>query len=103
MRISGHDLAGPVPAEAGGTFFEHSTKARVPLTDSRQSGNRGIPEDDGLVAHPLRVMPCRVDGLTDLNHDIRELRLVIEAGGRVLLGRGMARRDIHADAFFTGA
>jgi hypothetical protein len=51
---------------------------------------------------PARARVTRGNGLTDLTHDIRELRLVIEAAGRVLLGRGMARRDIHADAFFTG-
>lgn len=81
MRVCGRDLAEPVAAEAGETFFEHSIKARVPLTDSRQSGNRGIREDKGLAAHPSRVMLCRVDGLADLTHDIRELRLAIAAGG----------------------
>jgi len=81
VRISGHDLAEPVTVEAGGTFFEHTAKTRVPLTDTRQSGKRGILEDEGLAAHPSRVMLCRVDRLTDLTHDIRELRLVIEAGG----------------------
>ena len=28
--------------------------------------------------------------------------VMVEAAGRVLLGRGMAPRDIHADAFFSG-
>jgi ferredoxin-NAD(P)+ reductase (naphthalene dioxygenase ferredoxin-specific) len=51
------------------------------LADSRHSGKRGILEQRGSVAHPARVMRCRVDGLTDLNHDMRELRLVVEAGG----------------------
>jgi ferredoxin-NAD(P)+ reductase (naphthalene dioxygenase ferredoxin-specific) len=81
VRISGHELADPVSAEAGETFSEHSIKARAPLRDSRQSGDRGILEGEGLAAHPPRVTLCRVDGLTDLTHDIRELRLVIEAGG----------------------
>jgi naphthalene 1,2-dioxygenase ferredoxin reductase component len=81
VRISGHDLAEPVPVEAGGIFFEHSIKTRVPLTDTRQSGKRGILEDEGRAPHSSRVMLCRVDGLTELTHDIRELRLVIEAGG----------------------
>lgn len=81
MRISGHDLAEPVPVEAGDVVFEHLKKVRVPLTDSRQSGNRGIRENDGLPAHPSRTMLCRVDGLTDLTHDIRELGLAIETGG----------------------
>jgi len=53
----------------------------LPLTDTRQSGNRGTLEDEGLEAHPSRIVLCRVDGLTDLTRDIRELRLAIEAGG----------------------
>lgn len=81
MRSSGHDLAELVSAWASEIFFEHSTKARVPLTQSRQSGKRGIPEDETLVAHPSCVLRCRVDGLADLTYDIRELGLAIEAGG----------------------
>jgi ferredoxin-NAD(P)+ reductase (naphthalene dioxygenase ferredoxin-specific) len=81
VRINWHDLAEPVPIEASDTFFDYLIKARVPLTDSRQSGNRGILENEGLRAHPSRVVLCRVDGLNDLTHDIRELRLAIEAGG----------------------
>jgi len=81
VRISGHDLAEPAPAEAGETFFKHSIEARVLLTDSGQSGNRGILEDEGLAAHPSRVLLCRVDGIADLTYGIRELRLAIETGG----------------------
>jgi len=81
VRISGHDLAEPVPFWVGVTFFKPWIEAKVPLTDSRQSGKRGTPGDDGLGAHPWRVALCRVDGLTDLTHDIRELRLAIETGG----------------------
>jgi CDP-4-dehydro-6-deoxyglucose reductase/ferredoxin-NAD(P)+ reductase (naphthalene dioxygenase ferredoxin-specific) len=51
------------------------------LTDTRQSGKRGILEDEGVAAHPSRVVLCRVDRVTNLTHDIRELRLAIEAGG----------------------
>ncbi len=81
MRISGHDPAGPVPVGVGAVIREHSIKARLPLTDSRQSGNRNDLENEGLEAHPARELVCRIDGLTDLTHDIRELRLAIEAGG----------------------
>ncbi len=81
MRSGGHDLAGSVAAGAGQVFFEHSFNARVPLTDSRQGGNRGTLEHERLAPHPLRVMRCRVDGLADLTPHIRELRLAIDAGG----------------------
>jgi hypothetical protein len=36
VRISGHDLAEPVPALAGGFFFKHSIKTRAPLMDFGQ-------------------------------------------------------------------
>lgn len=81
MRISGHDPAGPVPVGVGADILEHSIKARLPLTDSRRSGNRDDLENEGLEAHPARELLCRIAGLTDLTHDIRELRLAIEAGG----------------------
>lgn len=38
-------------------------------------------EAEEVVLHPSRVMRCRVRGLSDLTHDIKELRLSIEAGG----------------------
>jgi CDP-4-dehydro-6-deoxyglucose reductase/ferredoxin-NAD(P)+ reductase (naphthalene dioxygenase ferredoxin-specific) len=38
-------------------------------------------ETEELVLHPSRVMHCRVVGLANLTHDIREVRLSIEAGG----------------------
>ena len=81
MRSSGHELAEPLPAGAREIFFEHSTKARMPLTQSRQSGERGIPENEWRALQASRVLLCRVDRLTDLTYDIRELRLAIEAGG----------------------
>jgi len=70
-----------MPVGSDRIFFEHSIEARSPLMDSGQGGKRGTIEDNGLAAHPARVLLCRVDGLTDLTHDIRELRLAIEAGG----------------------
>jgi ferredoxin-NAD(P)+ reductase (naphthalene dioxygenase ferredoxin-specific) len=81
VRTSGDDLAEPVAVEAGDIVFDYLIKARVPLTDSRQSGNRGLREDEGLATPAARVMLCRVDGVADLTQDIRELRLAIEAGG----------------------
>jgi len=81
VRGSGYALAEPVRAGAGETFFEHSIKARLPLTQSRQNGERGIPENEWRAPQVSRVLLCRVDRLTDLTYDIRELRLAIEAGG----------------------
>jgi len=45
-------------------------------------------ETEELVLHPSRVMHCRVVGLTDLTHDIREVRLSIEAGGPYTFSAG---------------
>jgi len=36
---------------------------------------------DETIAHPLRYLTCRVVTLDDATHDIRRLRLAIEAGG----------------------
>jgi CDP-4-dehydro-6-deoxyglucose reductase/ferredoxin-NAD(P)+ reductase (naphthalene dioxygenase ferredoxin-specific) len=41
-----------------------------------------------LVLHPSRVMRCRVLELQDLTHDIKEVRLAIEAGGPFLFSAG---------------
>jgi ferredoxin-NAD(P)+ reductase (naphthalene dioxygenase ferredoxin-specific) len=38
-------------------------------------------EADETVLHPSRVMRCRLVGLTDLTHDIKQLELAVEAGG----------------------
>lgn len=38
-------------------------------------------EAEDTVLHPSRVLQCRVAELTDLTHDIKGLRLTIEAGG----------------------
>jgi CDP-4-dehydro-6-deoxyglucose reductase/ferredoxin-NAD(P)+ reductase (naphthalene dioxygenase ferredoxin-specific) len=49
-------------------------------------------ESEDLVVHPSRVMRCRVIGLRDLTHDIRELRLGIEAGGPYTFSAGQHAR-----------
>jgi len=41
-----------------------------------------------IVLHPSRVMRCRVAALTQLTHDIREVRLSIEAGGPYAFSAG---------------
>jgi CDP-4-dehydro-6-deoxyglucose reductase/ferredoxin-NAD(P)+ reductase (naphthalene dioxygenase ferredoxin-specific) len=41
-----------------------------------------------LVMHPSRVMRCRVLALEDLTHDIKGLRLAIEAGGPLAFSAG---------------
>jgi len=104
VHLSRQCLAAAMPAEAGDAVFEAPIKPRAALPDSCQGRSTAEPEE--VVAHASRVMLCRVEGLTGLTHDIRELRLAIEAGGpfgfsagRMLEGKGMARRDIHADAF----
>jgi naphthalene 1,2-dioxygenase ferredoxin reductase component len=38
-------------------------------------------EEDDLIVHPRRVLACRVVGLEDATHDIKRVRLSIEAGG----------------------
>lgn len=45
-------------------------------------------ETEELVLHPSRVMHCRVTGLGSLTHDIREVRLSIEAGGPYTFSAG---------------
>ena len=45
-------------------------------------------ETEELVLHPSRVMHCRVVGLASLTHDIREVRLSIEAGGPYTFSAG---------------
>lgn len=49
-------------------------------------------EAEEVVLHPSRVMRCRVRGLNDLTHDIRELRLSIEAGGPFVFSAGQHAR-----------
>jgi ferredoxin-NAD(P)+ reductase (naphthalene dioxygenase ferredoxin-specific) len=41
-----------------------------------------------LVLHPSRVMRCRVLDLEDLTHDIKGLRLAVEAGGPMTFSAG---------------
>jgi CDP-4-dehydro-6-deoxyglucose reductase/ferredoxin-NAD(P)+ reductase (naphthalene dioxygenase ferredoxin-specific) len=45
-------------------------------------------EAEELVLHPSRVMRCRVAAIDTLTHDIRGLRLVIEAGGPFTFSAG---------------
>jgi CDP-4-dehydro-6-deoxyglucose reductase/ferredoxin-NAD(P)+ reductase (naphthalene dioxygenase ferredoxin-specific) len=49
----------------------------VPRTDSEVAW---IEEDD-LIAHPRRVLSCRVTGVEDATHDIRRIWLGIVSGG----------------------
>jgi CDP-4-dehydro-6-deoxyglucose reductase/ferredoxin-NAD(P)+ reductase (naphthalene dioxygenase ferredoxin-specific) len=45
-------------------------------------------EAEELVLHPSRVMRCRVVAIDQLTHDIRGIRLVIEAGGPFTFSAG---------------
>ncbi len=38
-------------------------------------------DEDDLIVHPRRVLACKVAGLDDATHDIKRVRLAIEAGG----------------------
>lgn len=49
-------------------------------------------EAEETVLHPSRVMRCRLVGLSDLTHDIKELRLAIEAGGPYSFSAGQHAR-----------
>ncbi|MBE0623656.1 MAG: hypothetical protein IH606_02470 [Burkholderiales bacterium] len=79
MHNSGRALADAAPAGAGNGIFEQPLKAAMPL---KGPGERDCDDRARSAAHPARVMLCRVDSLTDLSHDTRELRLAIEDGGR---------------------
>ena len=45
-------------------------------------------DNEELVLHPSRVMRCRVVELEDLTHDIKGVRLAVEAGGPLLFSAG---------------
>jgi ferredoxin-NAD(P)+ reductase (naphthalene dioxygenase ferredoxin-specific) len=45
-----------------------------------------------MVLHPSRVMRCRLVSVVELTHDIRELRLTIEAGGPYVFSAGQHAR-----------
>jgi ferredoxin-NAD(P)+ reductase (naphthalene dioxygenase ferredoxin-specific) len=49
-------------------------------------------EAEETILHPSRVMRCRLVGLNDLTHDIKELRLAIEAGGPYSFSAGQHAR-----------
>jgi ferredoxin-NAD(P)+ reductase (naphthalene dioxygenase ferredoxin-specific) len=38
-------------------------------------------EEDDLIAHPRRILACKVFGIDDATHDIKRVRLAIESGG----------------------
>lgn len=78
MHSSGRALADVFPAAAGDTIFGQPVRA---ATQSTGSGRDRCPDAGDATAHPSRTLLCRVDRLTELTHDIRELRLVIESGG----------------------
>jgi len=45
-------------------------------------------EEDDLITHPRRALRCRVSELIELTHDIRCVRLTIEAGGPFVFSAG---------------
>jgi ferredoxin-NAD(P)+ reductase (naphthalene dioxygenase ferredoxin-specific) len=45
-------------------------------------------ESDEIIVHPQRRLRCRVVGLDDMTHDIKRLRLDIEAGGPFTFSAG---------------
>ncbi len=57
---------------------------------------RRIDAED-LVLHPSRVMRCRVLELEELTHDIRGVRLAVEAGGPMTFSAGQ-----YAEVEFAG-
>jgi CDP-4-dehydro-6-deoxyglucose reductase/ferredoxin-NAD(P)+ reductase (naphthalene dioxygenase ferredoxin-specific) len=54
-------------------------------------------ETDEVVAHPQRRMTCRVVGLDAMTHDIKRVRLAVEAGGPFTFSPGQ-----YAALRFTG-
>jgi len=63
---------------------------------------RALPKTDGTVAwfggdeevadHPLRRLRCRVVGIEDATHDIKRVRLAVEAGGPFTFTAGQYAR-----------
>jgi len=49
-------------------------------------------EAEEMVLHPSRVMRCRLVEFTDLTHDIKRLRVAIEAGGPYTFSAGQHAR-----------
>ena len=45
-------------------------------------------ETEEVVLHPSRVLRCRVAAINELTHDIREIRLSVEAGGPFIFSAG---------------
>lgn len=88
--------SGRAPAGAGNSAFEQPLQAAMPLTGP---GQRDCTNHAESAAHPARAMQCRVDSLTDLNHDTRELRLAIEDGGRFGFSAGQYAQIEFAPGF----
>ena len=81
-----HLVSGEVTMEGYSEFaLSDEEKARglilacrsVPWTDCEVAWL----EEDDLIVHPRRVLACKVVGLDDATHDIKRVRLAIEAGG----------------------
>jgi CDP-4-dehydro-6-deoxyglucose reductase/ferredoxin-NAD(P)+ reductase (naphthalene dioxygenase ferredoxin-specific) len=97
-----HLVSGEVTMEGYSEFaLSEEEKARglilacraVPWEDSEVAW---LDEDD-LVVHPRRVLACRVAGLDDATHDIKRVRLAVEAGGPFDFSAGQ-----FASVTFTG-
>ena len=56
-------------------------------------------DGEDLVVHPSRVMRCRVLALEDLTHDIKGMRLAIEAGGPFTFSAGQYAQVEFAPGF----
>ncbi|MCG8690634.1 MAG: 2Fe-2S iron-sulfur cluster-binding protein [Minwuiales bacterium] len=54
-------------------------------------------EPDEAVSHPRRLLDCRVVELTDLTHDIKRVRLSIEAGGPFSFSAGQYAKVTFGD------
>ena len=44
--------------------------------------------EDETIAHPIRHMTCRVTALDDMTHDIKRVRMAVEAGGPFVFSAG---------------
>ena len=44
--------------------------------------------EDETIAHPIRRMTCRVTALDDMTHDIKRVRMAVEAGGPFVFSAG---------------
>ncbi len=58
----------------------------------RSDAEVGWLDSDGSIAHPVRRLACRVVTLEDATHDIRRVRLAVEAGGPFRFSAGQYAR-----------